>query len=175
MSVGNGKYLTQHLSLNVHVQTYCLINTHSENKFILYPNHTWINFVGLAEKCITALSWKCKTHETRKGCHYCLSAVVKLRRVYFVFVVQDFTVESRVLTELWESLTVLVFYSCIFITWLIFDSILEICCCHLVFRLISRTAVIFEMLMMNKLNIMTNSFSSLHKQKRLLHISNKFE
>lgn len=46
--------------------------------------------------CTVIWKRKCKTHETRTGCNYCLRAVVRLRKVYCVLVVKDilFTVGS---------------------------------------------------------------------------------
>lgn len=39
--------------------------------------------------CTVIWERKCKTHETWKGCNYCLRAVVRLRKVHFVLVVKD--------------------------------------------------------------------------------------
>lgn len=40
-------------------------------------------------RCTVIRKRKCKTHETWKGCNYCLRAVVRLRKVHFVSAVKD--------------------------------------------------------------------------------------
>lgn len=57
--------------------------------------------------CTVIRKRKCKTHETWKGCNYCLRAVVRWRKVYFVLVVTDIS-----FTPSWLGFTTSVSFSC---------------------------------------------------------------
>lgn len=78
---------------------------------------------GEMPHCTVMRKRKCKTHETRKGSNYCL-AVVRLRKVYFVWLLKDisFTVGTTnwtlgMLDWLWinvdiNKMIVGLFFSC---------------------------------------------------------------